>query len=486
MSSVFTLRDQELTLADIDHLLSEDHSLELDSALTHRVETCRSYLEAKLAGSHDPFYGINTGFGSLCNVKISDDELTTLQQNLVRSHACGMGDRVPNEIARLILFLKIKNMSLGHSGVRVALVDRMVDLYNRGIVPSIYELGSLGASGDLSPLAHLGLTIIGEDKNNPIEPFDLKEKEGIAILNGTQFCLSYASWSTIMADKMYRLANQIAAISLEAFRCDSDPFHAAIHRIRPHEGQQVTAQMINDLRADSPLSKEPKVSVQDPYSFRCIPQVHGASYDAIQHTRSVVERELNSVTDNPLIFPEEDLIMSGGNFHAQPLGMVLDYLALAMSEIGSISERRIYQLINGDRGLPPFLVSDAGLNSGMMIVQYTAASITSQNKQLCTPATADSIISCKGQEDHVSMAANAATKCMRVAKNLQRILSLELLVSAQALEFRRPHLSSPHVESLVGGLRQSVSYLASDRLINDDIVASEVYVQSVIDAMKID
>jgi len=486
MSSVFTLRDQKLTLADIDHILSNDHSLELDPALTLKVQACRSYLEDKLAGSHDPFYGINTGFGSLCNVKISNDELTALQQNLVRSHACGMGDRIPDEIARLILFLKIKNMSLGHSGVRVALVDRMVNLYNRGIVPTIYELGSLGASGDLSPLAHLGLTIIGEDKHNPIEPFDLKEKEGIAILNGTQFCLSYASWSTIMADKMYRLANHIAAMSLEAFRCDSDPFHAAIHRIRPHKGQQVTAQMINDLRSDSPLSKEPKVSVQDPYSFRCIPQVHGASYDAIQHTRNVVEQELNSVTDNPLIFPEEDLIMSGGNFHAQPLGMVLDYLALAISEIGSISERRIYQLINGDRGLPPFLVSDAGLNSGMMIVQYTAASIASQNKQLCTPATADSIISCKGQEDHVSMAANAATKCMRVAKNLQRILSLELLVSAQALEFRRPHRSSPQVESLVDGLRDTVSYLESDRLINDDIVASETYVQSVLDTMKID
>lgn len=485
MKSVFKITSDRLKLKHLDLLFSEDHEVEISDEVYHIVDDCRKYLESKLSGSKDPFYGINTGFGSLCDVKISDTELDQLQQNLVRSHACGMGDRVPDDISRMILFLKIKNMCLGHSGVRTELVERMKDLYNDKIIPTIYELGSLGASGDLSPLAHLGLAIIGEDKNNDTGTFKLKEKEGIAILNGTQFCLSYGAWCTIMSEKLISVSNQIAALSLEVFRCDDDPFHEAIHKVRGHQGQLYTAKAINKLREGSELRDQPKVSVQDPYSFRCIPQVHGASYDAFNHVKSIIEIELNSVTDNPLIFPKEDLIMSGGNFHAQPLGLALDHLALAMSEIGSISERRIYQLINGDRNLPHFLVKDAGINSGFMIVQYTAASIASQNKQLCTPATADSIISCKGQEDHVSMAANAATKCMRVVKNLKRILALEMLVAAQALEFRRPHKSSMSVESLVSGLRETVAFLESDRLINDDIKASEAYLEELLKQISI-
>ncbi len=485
MSFTFTITAERLTLSDIDYLLRSAPSICISEESISKIKTCRAYLENKLAGSQVPFYGINTGFGSLCDVKISNEDLEELQVNLVRSHACGMGDTIPADISRLILFLKIKNMSLGHSGVRYSLVERMIKIFNNGIVPSIYELGSLGASGDLAPLAHLGLTIIGEDSNNPLEPFVLKEKEGLAILNGTQFCLSYASWCTIRAEKLYKLANIIAALSLEAFRCDSDPFHPSVHKVRPHTGQTITARHIEELRNGSDLSQQPKLSVQDPYSFRCIPQVHGASYDAIMHTRSILENELNSVTDNPLIFPEEDRIISGGNFHPQPLGLVLDYMSIAISELGSISERRIYQLINGDRNLPPFLVQDAGINSGFMIAQYTAASIASQNKQLCTPATVDSIISCKGQEDHVSMAANAATKCMRVVKNLERILALELLVAAQALEFRRPIKSSIPVEKLVKGLRKTVEKLNSDRLLHKDIVATEAYISEWIENTSI-
>ncbi|MEE9437737.1 MAG: histidine ammonia-lyase, partial [Saprospiraceae bacterium] len=444
-----------------------------------------AFLEKKLKSTDIPFYGINTGFGSLCDVKVSDQDLELLQLNLVRSHACGMGDRVPDEISRMILFLKIKNMSLGYSGVRGVLVDKMMDIYNKGIVPTIYELGSLGASGDLAPLAHLGLTIIGEDINNPGPAFALKEKEGLSILNGTQFSTAYASWCTIIGEKLYTLSNTIAAISLEAFRCDHSPFYSAIHMIRPHAGHAHCATHINELRDNSPLSDLPEASVQDPYSFRCIPQVHGASYDAIKHVKSILEIEINSVTDNPIIVPEEDKIISGGNFHAQPLAMAIDYLTMALSELGSISERRIYQLINGDRDLPHFLVKDAGLNSGFMIVQYTAASITSQNKQLTMPASTDSIISCKGQEDHVSMAANAATKCFKVLNNLKRILSLELLVASQALEFRRPHKSTKQIEEIVSGLRKTVTVYEQDRLMHNDILAAENYLDQLISSTPI-
>jgi len=484
MKPVFHIDASALTLKELNQVFSTPHTLQLTEEVKDNIKNCRTYLESKLADNKAPFYGINTGFGSLCNVKISDDELSQLQLNLVRSHACGMGDRVPDEISRLILFLKIKNMSLGHSGVRLELVERMVDLYNKGIAPTIYELGSLGASGDLAPLAHLGLTILGEDENNPLDAFGLCEKEGLAILNGTQFSMAYGSLCTMSAMKLYHLANTVASLSLEAFLCDKDPFNALIHQVRPHKGQIECAKEINSLREGSSFSSIEKVSVQDPYSFRCIPQVHGASYQAIQHAREVVETELNSVTDNPLIFPDEDKIMSGGNFHAQPVALVLDYLALALSEIGSISERRIYQMINGDRDLPQFLVTDPGLNSGFMIPQYTAASIASQNKQLTTPASADSIISCKGQEDHVSMAANAATKCLRVVKNVKRILAIEYVVAAQALEYRRPHKTSEVLENLVGKLRKEVPFYKEDRLMHNDLASAEALIGELMEEMN--
>jgi len=466
------------TLHDIVSTLTSEHIVETSDAANKKVAKCRTYLEHKIASSDAPIYGINTGFGSMCDVKISDDQLALLQENLVKSHACGMGDRVPDDLARMILLLKIKNMCLGHSGVTTELVQRLVDMYNSKEVPVIYQLGSLGASGDLAPLAHLGLMIIEDG-------FVLKEKEGIAILNGTQFSLAYAAWCTAMADKLYQLANLISVISLDAYDCMSSPFDPDLQRVRAHKGQVHAAAMINDLWKGSELKDSEKKYVQDPYSFRCIPQVHGATYDAILHLKKVVNTEINSVTDNPLIFPDKDKILSGGNFHAQPLALAIDYLSTAVAELGSISERRIFQLIHGVRGLPQFLVSEAGLNSGFMITQYTAASIASQNKQLATPASVDSIVSCKGQEDHVSMAANAGTACYKIVKNVQRILSLELLVAAQALEFRRPAKSSSKAEALVSQLRKSVSYFENDRAMTVDIQATEEVVEQYLQGLQL-
>lgn len=476
--STHHISTEKLTLDEIDNILVGHQSISLSENVLSIIENCRSYLLDKLRTEDRPVYGINTGFGSLCDVKISREDLDKLQLNLVRSHACGMGDRVPDDISRLILLLKIINMSLGHSGVRVDLVQRMVDIYNNGVVPTIYELGSLGASGDLAPLAHLALTIIGEDKHNDqIDFFPLKEKEGIAMLNGTQFSLAYGIHSLLQMEKLFELSLRIAAMSLDAFRCDTSPFDMSIHHVRAHEGQVYVATRINELRKGSGLADLPLISVQDPYSFRCIPQVMGATYDAMLHAKKIFTVELNSVTDNPLIFPEEDKILSGGNFHAQPLAMVLDYLAMSASELANISERRIYQLINGDRGLPYFLVDEPGINSGYMIPQYAAASIVSQNKQLTTPASTDSIVSCKGQEDHVSMAANAGTKLWRVVNNLKRILSIELLVAAQALDYRRPNRSSSVVEALHEALRKEVPRYHEDRIMQHDLEKAEAFIE---------
>lgn len=478
MTKPFLITQDTLTLDEIYHIIKEDIRIDLSDEVIEDVRKCRSYLEQKLASSDTPIYGINTGFGSLCDVAISKKELAKLQLNLVRSHACGLGDQVEEQIARTIFLLKIINLKLGHSGVRKELLDRMVSMFNGGIVPTIYELGSLGASGDLAPLAHLALCLIGEDpKNADVSSFQLAEKEGIAMLNGTQFSLAYGLTSVVEMEKLFELGLEISAMSLDAFKCDKAPFDDAIHRVRAHEGQVYVAKRINELRKGSDLADHPLVSVQDPYSFRCIPQVHGATYDAIAHAKKIFTQELNSVTDNPLIFPEEDKVLSGGNFHAQPLAMVLDYLGMAASELANISERRIYQLINGDRDLPYFLVDNPGLNSGYMIPQYTAASIVSQNKQLTAPASTDSIVSCKGQEDHVSMAANAGTKLWRIVKNLKRILAIELLVASQALDYRRPHTSSETVEALHSELRKAVPHYSEDRIQHADLMMAESFIE---------
>lgn len=465
-------------------IVTTRQNVSLSAESRTRIQAARDFLDHKTADPTKVYYGINTGFGSLCDVRIAPEQIEDLQRNLVLSHACGMGDEVSPDIVRLMLLLKVQSLAFGHSGVQVAVCERLLYFYNNDILPVVYQQGSLGASGDLAPLAHLSLPLIGEGEvlmhgvrmsaadalsKSDLKPLRLQSKEGLALLNGTQFSLSYSVWSVAQAERLYRLANVCTALSLDAFACRIEPFDARLHAIRPHVGQVHTAAEIRRLLHDSPITATPKPQVQDPYSFRCVPQVHGASYDAILYTKNAVEIEMNAVTDNPNLFIEDDAIISGGNFHAQPLALPLDFLAIALAELGSISERRTYLLISGQRGLPPFLAKEPGLHSGMMIPQYTAASIASQNKQLATPASIDSIVSSNGQEDHVSMAANAATKCFRVVQNVERLLAIEWLNAAQAIEFRRPQQTAPYLETLLAAWRKTVPFMQKDRLLSKDM-----------------
>ncbi|MGV1012017.1 MAG: histidine ammonia-lyase [Flavobacterium sp.] len=493
MDNTHYINTEVLSLETLQEIISQHKSLALSDQAKVNIQKCREYLDAKMESQEAPIYGINTGFGSLCNVIISNDNLSKLQENLVKSHACGTGEEVPHEIVKIMLLLKIQSLSYGHSGVQLATVERLVDFYNNDILPVIYNQGSLGASGDLSPLAHLSLPLLGEGEvyfegkkmHSSVvlqkfnwKPIVLQSKEGLALLNGTQFMSAYGSYILLKAMKYSYLADVISAISLEGFDGRIEPFNELIHYIRPHKGQIVTAKRMTELLEDSEIIAQAKQHVQDPYSFRCIPQVHGASKDTIDYVKKVFKTEINSVTDNPNIFVGEDVIISGGNFHGQPLAMALDFLAIALSELGSISERRTYQLISGLRGLPAFLVSNAGLNSGFMIPQYTAASIASQNKQLATPASVDSIVSSNGQEDHVSMGANAATKCLRVMENLERILAIELMNASQAIEFRRPLQSSDFIEMFLKSYREEVPFVEEDRILHYDIEKSVVFLNS--------
>jgi histidine ammonia-lyase len=482
-----------LSLEKLQVIITQHNTLSLSEEAKVNIQKCRDYLDTKMASNEAPIYGINTGFGSLCNVKISNENLSQLQSNLVKSHACGTGDEVPSEIVKLMLLLKIQSLSYGHSGVQLQTVERLIEFYNHDILPVIYTQGSLGASGDLAPLAHLSLPLIGEGevyfegkkiKSSEVlkhfnwQPIVLQSKEGLALLNGTQFMSAYGCFILLKAMKYSYLADVIAAISLEGFDGRIEPFNELLHYIRPHKGQIVTSKRITYLLEDSQIIAQEKQHVQDPYSFRCIPQVHGASKDAIDYAKQVFKTEINSVTDNPNIFIESDVIISGGNFHGQPLALALDFLAIALSELGSISERRTYQLISGLRGLPAFLIDNPGLNSGFMIPQYTAASITSQNKQLATPASVDSIVSSNGQEDHVSMGANAATKCLKIMENLERILAIELMNGSQAIEFRRPLLSSNFIELFLKSYRTEVPLVKEDRILHYDIENSVAFLNS--------
>lgn len=484
METIHYISSDLLSIEVVNEIITQGKKLELSEEGRLNIEKCRTYLDEKMKSHSDPIYGINTGFGSLYNVKISNENLSKLQENLVKSHACGTGEEVPQEIVKIMLLLKIQSLSYGHSGVQLETVQRLIDFYNNDVLPVVYNQGSLGASGDLAPLAHLSLPLLGEGEVNmdgfrqPAskvlekmgwKPIVLKSKEGLALLNGTQFMSSYGVYVLLKSIKYSYLADVIGAISLEGFDGRIEPFNELIHMVRPHKGQIVTAQRFNQLLEDSEIIAHPKQHVQDPYSFRCIPQVHGATKDTIDYVKKVFRTEINSVTDNPNIFIDSDQIISGGNFHGQPLALTLDFLGIALSELGSISERRTYQLISGLRGLPPFLVANPGLNSGFMIPQYTAASIVSQNKQLCTPASADSIVSSNGQEDHVSMGANAATKALRIIENLERILAIELMNASQAIEFRRPLKSSDFIEMFLKSYREEVPLVEDDRILHYDI-----------------
>ena len=488
-----SIDDSHTGFDEIKNGLLFSRQLMVTPAAYEKIAACRAYLDKKIDEGDELFYGINTGFGYLQNVKIDKGQLQELQSNLLQSHACGMGEEVPSEIVKLMLLLKIKSLSYGYSGVQSITVQRLADMYNHDVLPVIYTQGSLGASGDLAPLSHLSLPLIGMGEVNfegsklPAEavikklgwaPIKLQSKEGLALINGTQFMSAYGIYNLVQADRLLQWADMIAAISFDAFDCVAEPLHEKIHSIRPHKGQVDTAKKISQLLSGSTILQQKKEQVQDPYSFRCVPQVHGASRDTFDYVQQVFIKEINSVTDNPNIFPEDDLIVSGGNFHGQPLALALDFFAIAMSELANISERRTYQLISGQHGLPLFLVKQPGLHSGFMIPQYTAAGIVSENKQLCTPSSVDSISSSNNQEDHVSMGANAATKCKRVIDNVEKVLAIELLTAAQALEFRRPLKSSAIVEEVISAFRKEVSFNEADRILRDDMMKAVAFIRS--------
>ena len=475
----FNINQKIHSLSEVAQLLSDDAQIVLGDEACERIVKCREYLDNRMRTQKDPIYGITTGFGSLCNVSIDADDLSQLQKNLVMSHACSIGEEVPEEVVKLMMALKIKSLSYGYSGVQLGTVQRLVDMFNNKVYPVVYQQGSLGASGDLAPLANMTLPLLGLGEVNyngtkylaqevnakfGWKPLTLASKEGLALLNGTQFMLAFAIWNLIKAKKLVALADKIAAVSIDAFDGRIEPFTPGVHAIRPHKGQMETAETILEYLKGSEIAAQPKQHVQDPYSFRCAPQVHGASKDAIGHIENIFVTEMNSATDNPCILPDEDLVVSAGNFHGQPLALNLDFLAIAIAEIGSISERRTYQLISGKRGLPSFLVAKPGLNSGFMIPQYAQASVVSQNKMLCMPNCVDTIDSSQGQEDHVSMGANAATKCFRVVNNVETVLAIELLNAAQALEFRRPLKSSPVLEEFVAQYRKVVNFVEVDQV----------------------
>ena len=481
------LSSERLTIAGLKEIIDSGKPVALSEELRRRIVRCREYLDRKIKDSDQPVYGITTGFGSLCDISVGGDELSQLQRNLVMSHSCGTGEQVPSEIVRLMLLLKIRSLSYGYSGVRLETVERLIDFYNNGILPVVYRQGSLGASGDLAPLAHLSLPLLGlgevehDGRRRPSaevleefgwKPLELQSKEGLALLNGTQFMSAYGVQAVIDARRLSDWADRIGALSLDAFDGRIEPFYDEVHVIRAHPGQLATARAVRSVLEGSELIRRPKKHVQDPYSFRCMPQVHGATKDTIDYVAGVLETEINSPTDNPTIFPDEDMIISAGNFHGQPIALAMDFLAIALAELGSISERRIYKLISGSRGLPHFLVANPGLNSGFMIPQYTAASIVSQSKGLCMPASVDSIPSSQGQEDHVSMGANAATKLRRVVLNTERVLAIELFNAAQALEFRRPARTSPALENLVADYRRRVPFIDNDTVMYPYIEAS--------------
>ena len=479
MKNVYYIGSGELDFEIIEQIINKNLKLELAAEAKDRIQKCRDYLDQKIESQKTPMYGITTGFGSLCNKNISPDELTRLQENLVKSHACSVGEEISPVIVKLMMLLKAHALSLGYSGVQVITVQRIIDFFNNDIIPIVCDRGSLGASGDLAPLANLFLPLIGVGdvyyqgrKREAMsvldefgwKPIRLMSKEGLALLNGTQFMSANGVFAMLRAFKLSKKADLIAALSLEAFDGCLDPFLDCLHQMRPHKGQIETADNFRKLLEGSELVAREKDHVQDPYSFRCIPQVHGATKDAIRYVASVLLTEINSVTDNPTIFPDEDKIISGGNFHGQPLAISYDFLAIALAELGNISERRVAQLIMGLRGLPEFLVANPGVNSGFMIPQYASASMVSQNKMYCYAASSDSIVSSNGQEDHVSMGANAAIKIFKVMDNLNHILAIELMNAAQGIDFRRPAKTSPILENFLKEYRKEVAF------VNDDIV----------------
>lgn len=482
-----------LTIERIGEIVYDGYKIELSDDAINRITRCREYLDEKIRTSSQPVYGVTTGFGSLCNVSIGKDQLTQLQINLMKSHACGTGERVPDDIVKIMMLLKIQSLSYGYSGCKVDTVEQLIRFFNNGVYPVVYRQGSLGASGDLVPLAHLCLPLVGlgeVEYNGKLmsgaellrklrwKPIELASKEGLALLNGTQNMSAFAVWALLQAERLSDWADKIAAVSLDAYDGLIEPFTHAVHAVRPHQGQIETAAHMRELLEGSEIIGRSKAHVQDPYSFRCVPQVHGAVKDTIRYVRSVIDTEINSATDNPTVCPDDDLIISAGNFHGEPIALPIDFLSIAISELANISERRIYRLVSGTRGLPSFLVATPGVNSGFMITQYTAASIVSLNKSLAMPSSTDSIPSCQDQEDHVSMGANAAIKLYKVVLNTERVLAIELFNAMQALDFRQPLRSSPKIMEIYDEYRKVVPFILNDEIMYPYIERSIEFIRN--------
>jgi histidine ammonia-lyase len=478
----YAIGSGKLTYDIIEKILRDNTRLTLSEEARGKIRHCREYLDKKEENLSAPIYGVTTGFGSLCDRTISHEQLSTLQENLVKSHSCSVGTPVDSTVVKLMLLLKAHALSMGFSGVQVQTVERILDFYNNDILPVVYDRGSLGASGDLAPLANLFLPLIGAGevmyegekltgkevlRKFGWEPIKLQSKEGLALLNGTQFMSANGIKALIDGWHLVNCFDLFGAMSLEAYDGRIEPFFDCLQQVRPHRGQIETAEIYRKILKGSEIIERKKEHVQDPYSFRCIPQVHGAVKDAMHHVTEVLHIEINSVTDNPTVFPDEDLVLSGGNFHGEPIALVFDYMGVAIHELGNISERRVAQLILGKRGLPEFLVAKPGLNSGFMIPQYAAASVVSQNKMYAWPASCDSIVSSNGQEDLVSMGANSATKLHKIIDNLKIIAAIELMNAAQGIDFRRPLKSSPQIEKVMKAYREVVPF------VEDDVVMSE-------------
>ena len=493
IKDTYAIGSSILTYDIIEKILKNNIKLTISEEAKEKIRHCREYLDSKADADAAPIYGVTTGFGSLCNKQISFEQLSTLQENLVKSHSCSVGKPVDGDVVKLMLLLKAHALSMGFSGVQLVTVERIIDFYNNDFLPIVYDRGSLGASGDLAPLANLFLPLIGEGEvmykgerysGKEIldkfgwQPIKLQSKEGLALLNGTQFMSANGIKALIDAWHLVNCFDLFGAMSLEAYDGRIEPFLAPLHRVRPHRGQIETAEIYRKILNGSEIITREKQHVQDPYSFRCIPQVHGAVKDAMHHVTEVLHTEINSVTDNPTVFPDEDLVLSGGNFHGEPIALVFDYMGVALAELGNISERRVAQLILGQRGLPEFLVAKPGLNSGFMIPQYADASLVSQNKMYAWPASCDSIVSSNGQEDLVSMGANSATKLHKIIDNLKIIAVIELMNAAQGIDFRRPLKSSPLIEKVMKAYREAVPFVEDDVVMNDYIRKSQHFLEN--------
>jgi histidine ammonia-lyase len=496
------LGESPLTLEAIAAVARHGTKVVLSDSARARMQRTRAAIDAIASGgaASPNVYGVNTGFGALAEVRISASQITELQRNLVRSHASGVGTPLPREAVRGMMLLRAAVLAIGSSGARPEIADRLLAMLERGVHPVIPARGSVGASGDLAPLAHLALVLIGEGeaelggerlpggealRRAGLQPIVLEAKEGLTLLNGTQHMTSIGALTVLDAEETCQLADAIGAMSLEAYKGTPRAFDPRIQALRPHPGQAVSAANLRRLLADSGIVESHRDcgKVQDPYSFRCMPQVHGATRDTLAHARAVLEREAGSATDNPLVFMDDDGhgdIVSGGNFHGQPIALVLDFAAIAIAELANISERRIEQLVNPhlSSGLPPFLAPDSGLNSGFMMAQVAAAALVSENKVLAHPASVDSIPSSAGREDHVSMGAHAALKLAQIHDHVRHVLAIELLCAAQGIDLRRPLRAGPIVEEMHARLRARVPAMMADRPIAPDIVAARELLDS--------